>query len=128
MNDATLVILLVDHGSRREEANAQLETLAVRVRAARPDLDIRCAHLEIAPPSVAETLDACAAEGVREVLIHPFFLAPGRHTSEDLPRLAREAGERNPGLHVRLGEVLGVDDIVTQAVLARINAGLGTGD
>jgi len=115
-------ILLVDHGSRRPEANAQLEQLASLLRAKRPGWRIETAHLEISPPSVADALDACAAGGVREVFLHPFFLSPGRHTKEDLPRLASEACERNPGLTVRVTEPLGVDDAMVAVVLDRIDS------
>ena len=118
----TRAILLVDHGSRRDEANAQLEELAERVRAQRPDWAVHTAHLEIAEPSVADALDACAATGIREIYLHPFFLSPGRHTREDLPVLARAACERNPGLTVHVTDPLGVDDAVVAVVLDRIDA------
>jgi sirohydrochlorin ferrochelatase len=118
----TRAILLVDHGSRRDEANAQLEELAERVRAQRPDWAVHTAHLEIAEPRVAEALDLCAAAGIRDVYLHPFFLSPGRHTREDLPALAREASERHPGLTVHLTDPLGVGDAMVAVVLERIDA------
>lgn len=122
MTSEERAILLVDHGSRRPEANAQLEELAARVREQRPGWRVDTAHLEIAPPGVAEALDACAAAGVREVFLHPFFLSPGRHTREDLPRLAGDACERNPGLRVYVTDPLGVDDAVVAVVLDRIDS------
>ena len=122
MTTGKRAILLVDHGSRRPQANTQLEDLAARVRVLRPDWAVYTAHLEISAPGVAEALDSCAAAGVREVFLHPFFLAPGRHTQEDLPTLAREACERNPGLTVRVTDPLGVDDAVVAVVLDRIDS------
>ncbi len=115
-------ILLVDHGSRREQANDQLQELARRVRAQRPEWVVHTAHLELAQPSVAQALDLCAETGVQEVYLHPFFLSPGRHTREDLPALAREACERHPGLRVHVTEPLGVDDAMVAVVLERITA------
>ena len=115
-------ILLVDHGSRRPEANEQLQELARRVRAQRPDWGVHTAHLEVAEPSVAQALDACAESGVTEIYLHPFFLSPGRHTREDLPALAREACDRHPGLRVHITEPLGVDDAMVAVVLERIAA------
>jgi len=122
MTTGKRAILLVDHGSRRPQANAQLEDLAARVRVLRPGWAVHTAHLEVSPPGVAEALDSCAAAGAREVFLHPFFLAPGRHTREDLPKLAREACERNPGLTVRVTDPLGVDDAVVAVVLDRIDS------
>lgn len=113
-------VLLVDHGSRREEANRQLEELAGRVRRALPDREVAIAHLEIAPPSIAEAIESLVARGASEIVVHPFFLAPGRHVLEDVPRLAREAGERLGGVAIRMGPPLGLHDCVVEAVVARI--------
>ena len=71
---------------------------------------------------MATALDACAAEGLLDVVLHPFFLSPGRHTREDLPALVREACQRNPGLAVHVTEPLGVDDAVVSLVLQRIDS------
>lgn len=118
-------VLLVDHGSRRDEANLQLEALAEKVRARLPDFDVATAHLEIAPPSVAEGIDGCVARGASEIVIHPFFLAPGRHSAEDLPRLAREGAARHPSVSIRVGPELGLHPALVEAVLARIAEGAG---
>jgi sirohydrochlorin ferrochelatase len=113
-------VLLVDHGSRRAEANVQLEALVALVKARLPGCFVAGAHLELAPPSVAEGLDACASAGATEIVIHPFFLAPGRHSAEDLPRLAREGAARHPGVSIRVGPPLGLHPRLVDAVLERI--------
>jgi sirohydrochlorin ferrochelatase len=113
-------VLLVDHGSRRPEANAQLEDLAALVRARLPDRLVEVAHLDLAEPTIAQGIDACAAAGAGEIVVHPFFLAPGRHTREDIPRLVEEAAARHPGLAARVGEPLGLDDRLVDLVVARI--------
>lgn len=119
-------VLLVDHGSRRDEANAQLDTLAERVRARLPERFVQVAHMELAEPSIAQGIDACVAAGAREIVVHPYFLGPGRHTRQDIPRLVGEAAARHPGLRVALSEPLGLHDGLVDAVLARIDeAGRG---
>jgi sirohydrochlorin ferrochelatase len=64
-------ILLVDHGSRRPEANRQLERIARLVAERVPDTIVRFAHMELAPPDVAAGVAACAAAGARELVVHP---------------------------------------------------------
>ena len=108
-------ILLVDHGSRREEANAQLEALAERV----PERIVRAAHMEIAAPDIAAGIDACVAAGADEIAVVPCFLWPGAHIQEDVPRLVREAAARHPGLRVRVGEPLGLHPKLVDVVLER---------
>ena len=90
-------VLLVDHGSRRPESNAQLEALAERVRERMPERLVAVAHMELAAPSIADAIDACVAGGVEEIVVHPYFLGPGNHTREDIPRLVAGAGARPPG-------------------------------
>jgi sirohydrochlorin ferrochelatase len=115
-------ILLVDHGSRHAEANAQLERLAERLRERAPDRLVRVAHLELAPPGIGEGIDACAAAGAEEVVVHPFFLAPGRHTTRDIPRLVAEAAARHPRLRVRVSEPLGDHPALVDVILERVEA------
>jgi sirohydrochlorin ferrochelatase len=115
-------ILLVDHGSRRPEANAQLEALADAVRARDPERVVTIAHMELAPPSIAEGVAACAAAGASEVLVHPYFLGPGNHTRHDVPRLVAEAQQQHPDLKLRISEPLGLHEKIVDVVLERVDA------
>jgi sirohydrochlorin ferrochelatase len=113
-------VLIVDHGSRLAEANAVVERIAELVRERLPDHLVAVAHMELEGPDVEEALDRLAREGATEVVVHPYFLAPGRHSSRDIPALAARAAARHPGLSVRVGEPLGVHEGVLETVLARI--------
>jgi len=115
-----LAILLVDHGSVRASANATLGKIAELVAARAPDVHVEIAHMELAPPTIAAGLDACVAAGATDVTVCPYMLAPGRHSSADIPRLARDAASRHPGLRVRVSEPLGVDPLLAEVVLRRV--------
>ncbi len=120
--DAGRAILLVDHGSRVTDANAVLERIADGVRRARPDAIVEAAHMELAEPSLADALERCAARGAREVVVCPYFLGPGRHTSDDIPRLVERARAAHPGLRVAVADPLGFDERLVELVLARADA------
>jgi len=100
-------LLLVDHGSREAEAGAHLERIAGELRKHRPDLAVYTAHLELAEPSIATAISACARDGVEELIVHPFFLAPGRHASRDVPAALEAAARAHPRLRLRLLEITG---------------------
>ncbi len=116
----TRAILLVDHGSRQPEANALLDEVAERVRRRVPDRVVRVAHMELAPPSIAESLDACVAAGADDIVVHPYFLGPGSHTSRDIPRLVAEAARRHPGIRVAISAPLGVHEGLVDVILERV--------
>lgn len=115
-------ILLVDHGSRRDDANAMLDALADAVRRRAGDVLVRTAHLEIAKPGIGDAVDAAVAEGVRELTLVPFFLSPGHHTQRDIPEQAKAATARHPGLRLSIAEPLGIDDKLVEVLLERAAA------
>lgn len=119
-------LLLVDHGSRRAESNEQLEVVVGLVRGLVGErVAVAGAHLEIASPTIAEQVDALAKAGVTELVVVPYLLAPGRHAVADIPRLANEAATAHPHVTVRVGECLGVDDLIAQLAIRRaVAAGL----
>jgi sirohydrochlorin ferrochelatase len=120
--DASRAIVLVDHGSRREEANAQLDAVAQALRRRTGAARVKVAHLELAEPSIGAAIDAAAAEGAAEIVLVPWFLGPGRHTSQDIPSQAAAAARRHAGLRVRIADPLGVHDKLLDVLLERAAA------
>lgn len=116
----TTAVILVDHGSRFSEANAVLEAVAKRVQDRLPDSYVTFAHMELAEPSIAQAFAACAERGATTVIVHPYFLAPGRHSTEDIPRLAAEAAAQYPHLTYYVTAPLNTDDRIVQVVIDRI--------
>jgi sirohydrochlorin ferrochelatase len=114
-------ILLVDHGSRSAAANRVVEAVARRLRRRLSGAVVEIAHLDLAAPTIADGVAACAAAGATEIVVHPFFLAPGTHVRRDVPRQARDAARRH-GVRVRVTAPLGADDALVDVILARIDA------
>lgn len=119
--DERLAIVLIDHGSRRAEANAQLEELRKRVASQRPRARVLTAHLEVAEPGLQRVIDDCVADGATRVVVHPFFLSPGRHTQQDIPEQMRAARNRHPNVAIVQSDPLGLSDELVDLVLARID-------
>jgi len=118
-------ILLVDHGSRRSAANELLEAVAARVRERRPGTLVATAHLEIAEPGIAEGIDVCVKAGATEVIVHPYFLGPGRHTTSDIPAIVAEVATRHAGVRIRVSEPLGLHDKLVDVILERVTDAAG---
>ena len=113
-------LLIVDHGSREPEAAAHLARIADDLRRRRPGLAVYVAHLELIAPSIAAAVAACAADGVSELVVHPFFLAPGRHAARDVPAAVEAAASAHPGLRVQLTAPLGAAAGVAELILATL--------
>jgi sirohydrochlorin ferrochelatase len=107
-------IIIVDHGSRRDESNAMLERVAElfagRFRQ-RYEI-VEPAHMEIAEPSIATAYARCVKRGAQRVVVCPFFLGPGKHWTEDIPRLTSEAATKFPTTSYHVAPTLGIDDLI----------------
>lgn len=112
-------LILIDHGSRVDEANRLLEKVAHRLTQAGDYRIVEIAHMELAPPTLADAFDACVKRGAVRVIITPFFLAMGRHMTEDIPRMAREAAAAHPEVQWILAEPLLLDERIVQVLLDR---------
>jgi sirohydrochlorin ferrochelatase len=115
-------ILLVDHGSRRDEANTQLEQLAALVSERVPETIVRFAHMELAEPDIAAGVAACVAAGADELVVHPYFIAGGNHSTYDIPKLLRAAAAHHPGLEIRISQPLGLHPKLVDVVLDRVES------
>ena len=115
-------ILLVDHGSVKAEANELLNEIARLVAQIAPDYHVEAAHMELAPPGIADGIEACVKAGSTDITVMPYMLAPGRHSTDDIPRMALEAAGQHEGVHLRVSEPLGADTRLAEVILARVKA------
>lgn len=117
--------LLIDHGSRRPEANALIHEVAERVNhRLGGDAIVEPAHMELAEPSIAQAFARCVTRGATTVVVHPFMLAPGRHVTEDLPRLVAEAASSHEDVRFVFAAPLGGHEGVIDAVISRCDEAL----
>jgi sirohydrochlorin ferrochelatase len=100
-------LLLIAHGSRRPEANADLEYVAARLRERGRYPDVQVSFLELAEPSIDGGGALCAGRGARDVVLLPYFLSPGKHVVEDLAAARDRLAAAFPGVRFVLAEPLG---------------------
>ncbi len=112
---------MVDHGSAVAEANDLLAAVARKIREKCGDFEmVEHCHMEIASPTMEDAFEKCAKRGVEEVIVHPYFLVPGRHSGFDIPAMAKEAAEKFPGLKHKVTEPLGLHEKIVEVVLERV--------
>jgi sirohydrochlorin ferrochelatase len=114
-------IIIVDHGSRREESNQMLEEVAAAFgrRFQQRYAIVEPAHMEIAEPSIATAYGKCVARGATHVVVCPFFLGPGKHWTSDIPRLTAEASQQFPQTRYHVTKPLGIDDLILDLLAKR---------
>lgn len=120
----TTGIVLVDHGSRRDESNRLLLDVVEAFRKRTTWRIIEPAHMELAEPSIATAFERCVQRGATLVVVFPYLLSPGRHWEQDIPRLAAEAAAAFPGVKHLVTSPLGLHPAILGVIDERIDEGL----
>ena len=120
MSASRIALLLIAHGSRRPEANADLEWIADQLRARGQYAHIQPAYLELAEPSIDAGAALCVERGAAEVILLPYFLSPGKHVVEDLASHAAQLSERFPNVRFQLAGPIGRHPLIVEILEDRV--------
>jgi sirohydrochlorin ferrochelatase len=113
-------ILLIDHGSRRDAANEMMDCMANLVQAmAGAGIVVRYSHMELAEPSISAGVRSCVEAGATELIVFPYMLSPGKHSTGDIPRLVAQAAAEFAALDVRVTSAFGVHEKLAELILGR---------
>lgn len=115
-----LGLILVDHGSRKQAANQLLLDMAALFKRVSGARIVEPAHMELADPTISQAFDACVAQGAQTVVVHPYFLAPGKHSTTDIPKMVADAAAKHPNVRFHVTQPLGLDEKIAQLIVQRI--------
>lgn len=103
-------VILIDHGSRRENANENLEELATTLQSLfegdEEERVVEPAHMELARPTLQEAFERCVVRGAKSIVVVPCMISRGRHLTEDVPSLLEQAGSVHPEIPYALAAPL----------------------
>lgn len=112
-------LLLIAHGSRESEANADLYQVVAAMQR-RGDFDlVEACFLELAEPDIDGGAARCVAAGARQVILLPYFLSAGVHVRRDLTAARQRLAERHPIVDFRLANPLGPHPLLLEIVAER---------
>jgi sirohydrochlorin ferrochelatase len=77
-------LLLIAHGSRHGEANADLYHVVAAARGWGRYAIVEGCFLELAEPDIEQGAARCVAQGAERVVLLPYFLSAGVHVRRDL--------------------------------------------
>ncbi|PKI64667.1 hypothetical protein CRG98_014956 [Punica granatum] len=113
-------LIIVDHGSRRQESNLMLNDFVAMFKDKTGYPIVEPAHMELAEPSIQDAFCSCVQKGALRVIVSPFFLFPGRHWHKDIPALTAEAAKEHPGVLYMVTAPLGLHELLVDVVNDRI--------
>jgi precorrin-8X/cobalt-precorrin-8 methylmutase len=113
-------VILLGHGSKSKESDAEFRQLVAEVRRLLPAGTISFAYLQLCEPDLRAEVAELVKEGHAEILIVPVFLFAGNHIREDIPALLTELEYEFPNIKLKLGRHLGPERGIAALVAGRI--------
>ncbi|XP_039838805.1 sirohydrochlorin ferrochelatase, chloroplastic-like isoform X3 [Panicum virgatum] len=141
-------VVIVDHGSRRQESNLVLNDFVEMFRARTGYKIVEPAHMndadlwmlagakgltglvaaqpqfsqmqELAEPTIKDAFGKCVQQGASRVIVSPYFLSPGRHWKQDIPALAAEASKELSNIPYIVTAPLGLHELMVDIMNDRI--------
>ena len=118
-----IALIIIDHGSTVDQANNLLITLAEKIRSNNNctfDIVEHC-HMELAEPTLGNAFKKCVDAGASDIVVHPYFLVPGRHSKTDIPNMVESEAKKYNNITYRITEPLGIHDKIIDVILERSN-------
>jgi sirohydrochlorin ferrochelatase len=116
-----LGLVLVDHGSKRDESNRMLLEVVERFAEWSELPIVEPAHMELAEPSIGTAFNRCVERGAKLVVVFPYFLLPGRHWQSDIPQLVADAAKKHAGIRYMVTAPLALHPLMLSIIGDRIS-------
>lgn len=122
-------LILIGHGSKLPHNRENLEKLAQIIRSHLRFKAVEVAFMIKDTPSIPEAVDEIAKRGVSKIVLVPAFIAPGVHTTLEIPEVIgvkeKEFQLKARGIELVYGEPLGSDDRIAEILEEKAFKALG---
>ncbi|MGF1581959.1 MAG: sirohydrochlorin chelatase [Gemmataceae bacterium] len=118
-DNARAALLLMAHGSRNTEANADLFHVAEQIKARGEYSIVQASFLELADPDIERGGQMCVEQGAAHVLMLPYFLSAGVHVRSDLTEIRNNLASQFSEVSFVLGKPLGRHPLLIDVLMER---------
>jgi sirohydrochlorin ferrochelatase len=117
-------LLLIAHGSRRQQSNDEVIELADKLKKnsdGQYDI-IHAGFLELAETLIPDGIKKCVDDGATSIVILPYFLNSGRHVIEDIPEIVNSTKSLYPEADIKIAPHLGASELMMDLLISSANS------
>ena len=117
-------LLLVAHGSRRQQSNDEVDKIAETLKAhcSEEYQIIYSSFLELAEILIPDGIKKCVDDGASSIVVLPYFLNSGRHVIKDVPGIVHAEKEKYHEVEFRISQHLGASELMLDCLVSTANA------
>ena len=125
-------LILIGHGSKLPHNRENLEKIAEILRHQSVFKIVEIAFMIRDTPTIPQAIDSIAKKGVSKIVLVPAFLAPGVHTTREIPELIDVKDKQSQlsakGIELFYGEPIGADECIAVILAEKALKALGQKD
>ncbi len=117
-------LILIAHGSRKQESNDEFILLVDKLREEK-DLSftqVKAAFLEIAKPDIQTIVKELVSKEIKEIVIYPYFLNSGKHVIFDIPSQIEDEKIKYPNIEFKLLDHFGTSSKIVDIIKSDIES------
>ena len=113
-------LLLIAHGSRRQQSNDEVVVLAERLKknCSEQYAIVHAGFLELAETLIPDGIKNCVKDGATEIVVLPYFLNSGRHVVEDIPNIVDQTRTGFPDVDIKVAQHLGASNLMMDLLMS----------
>ena len=117
-------LLLIAHGSRRQQSNDEVFLLAEKLKQNCADQYsiIHAGFLELAETLIPDGIKKCVDDGATSIVVLPYFLNSGRHVIEDIPEAVDATKPLYPQTEIKIASHLGASELMMDLLISSANS------
>jgi sirohydrochlorin ferrochelatase len=115
-------ILILAHGSKRQETEEILNSLIEKVKVKSGVDQVYPAFLQFSEQNLGKGIDLLVDKGANRIRIIPMFLFDGIHVTQDIPNELNEIKAKYPEVEIKMSRHIGDDDKLADIIVERINS------
>ena len=117
-------LLLIAHGSRRQQSNDEVFLLAEKLKNNCADQYniIHAGFLELAETLIPDGIKKCVDDGATSIVVLPYFLNSGRHVIEDIPEIIDATKPLYPETEIKIAPHLGASELMMDLLISSANS------
>ncbi len=115
-------VLILAHGSRRQETDKILESLTQKVKEKTGEELVYPAYLQFSEQNLEAGIERLISKGADNIKVIPMFIFDGIHVTQDIPAELDEVRAKHPGVNIKMSGHLGDDDRIAEIIADRISS------
>jgi sirohydrochlorin cobaltochelatase len=109
-------LIIVAHGSKMKSSNDEIVNIVEKIKSKSSNISVFLGFLELTEPLFSTVLKNIIENDFKKIKIFPYFLASGKHVTQDIPEELENFRKKYPQVEFvllpHIGQCVGIENMI----------------